>query len=137
MQFNRKLAAMMISLPAVVLLATAGFPTATEIPCEIVIEHEGYKRDLKPAVHFHHQRHSEDYGISCEECHHEYVDGENVWQEDMEVKKCASCHDLNKKQGNIDKLNNSFHKNCRICHKEVGDEENAPYRKCSGCHVEE
>jgi hypothetical protein len=24
-----------------------------------------------------------------------------------------------------------------MCHKDVGDEDSAPYRKCSGCHVEE
>ncbi|HDR14606.1 MAG TPA: hypothetical protein ENN79_03795, partial [Desulfobacteraceae bacterium] len=132
MRFNRKLAALMISIPVAALIVTSGFPTAAELPCEIVIEHDGYKRDLKPSVEFHHQQHSEDYGIACDECHHEYEDGKNVWKEGMEVKKCIACHDLNKKQGNADKLNNAFHKNCRMCHKEVGDEDKAPYRNCSG-----
>jgi|GEM_PF-5274275 len=52
MRFNRKLAALMISIPVAALIVTSGFPTAAELPCEIVIEHDGYKRDLKPSVEF-------------------------------------------------------------------------------------
>jgi hypothetical protein len=134
MGFNRNFAASMIAFAAATLFLTSGFPIAAEVPCEIVIENEGYKKDIKGPVAFNHQQHSEDYGIQCEECHHEYQDGKNIWQEGMEVKKCIACHDPQKKQGNADRLNNAFHKNCRNCHKDIKDDDKAPYRKCSGCH---
>lgn len=134
MRFKRKLATSIITFAAAALFATAGLITAADLPVEITIENEGYRKDIRGPVPFHHQNHADDYGIACNECHHEYQDGKNIWQEGMEVKKCIDCHDPQKKQGNADRLDIAFHKNCRDCHRDIGDEEKAPSRTCAGCH---
>lgn len=119
------------------MLLAGAYATATDVPDEIVIQNEGYKKDKKGPVHLHHKKHSADYKVACTECHHDYKDGKNVWQEGQPVKKCAECHDPNAKKGNIDKLQNAFHKNCKDCHKKVVAADpkiKAPYKKCNECH---
>ena len=42
-----------------------------------------------------------------------------------------------KKQEEVDKLQNAYHKNCKTCHKKLVKEnksKNAPYKKCTDCH---
>ena len=108
-----------------------------EPPDEITINNEGYKFKRRGPVHFEHLSHSEDYDIACNECHHDYQDGKNVWQEGDPVNKCIDCHDPNESDGNIKNLRLSFHRNCKTCHKDMAREgitEDAPFKKCSGCH---
>jgi len=108
---------------------------APDVPDEVTIMNEGYKKDKKGSVKLSHKKHSADYGAKCMDCHHDYKDGKNVWVEGQPVKKCSSCHDPEKKQGNADKLQNSFHKNCKDCHKEVTKAgKKAPFKKCNDCH---
>lgn len=109
-----------------------GTLTAADIPDVITIENK-YKPDKKGPVNFAHKKHSVDYKVACNECHHVYKAGKNVWKEGDPVPKCSSCHDPEEKEGNVEKLQNSFHKNCQGCHKELKGKE-APYKKCNDCH---
>jgi len=110
-----------------------GMLTAAEVADEIVIENEGYKRDMKGPVKLSHKKHSTDYGAACTDCHHEYEGGKNVWEEGQPVKKCIECHDPQKTEGDVKKLMTAYHDNCKDCHKEHPDT-NAPYKKCNDCH---
>lgn len=119
-------------------VATAGFLffavgtlTADDMPEEIQIASEGYKRKIYTPVKFTHLIHVEDYGVECDECHHDYKDGENVWEEGDPVKKCVVCHNPKKKQGNVHRLVFAYHFNCKKCHRE---NESGP-RECAECHT--
>ncbi len=114
---------------------TAGEQTAP--PDEIKIENTGYKTDKKGPVKLSHKKHHEEYKVACTECHHEYKDGKNVWKEGEKVKKCAECHNPLKKEGKVLKLNLSYHKNCKDCHKKIVEQDSnkkAPFKKCNDCH---
>jgi hypothetical protein len=121
----------------IVLAAFFLFPifafSGSEMPEKIVIDNKGYKSDRKGPVPFNHQAHAEDYGIACDECHHVYQNGKNVWEEGDEVQKCSACHDPKESKGDVKKLQIAFHTNCRNCHKESGSED-APWKTCYGCH---
>ena len=149
---NKKvLTLIMVSLIGLIFLSSgllsAADKAATEAPDEIVIETEGYKKDKKGPVKFHHKKHQEEYldvegkKIDCTECHHKYVDGKNVWKKGDPVAKCGSedCHSPLKKKGKKQyALAVAFHKNCKDCHKalvEAGKkkEKEAPYKKCNTC----
>ncbi len=122
------------------LLFVAATPTnATEeqeVPDEISIDNTVYKTDRKGSVLFSHSEHADGYVESCDGCHHEYKDGQNIWEEGQPVKKCFSCHDPSKRDGRIRKLNIAYHKNCKGCHRELAREggTQAPYRQCTDCH---
>ncbi len=110
---------------------------AQEVPEEIVINNEVYKTDRKGSVQFSHSEHVEGYVDACDACHHEYKDGQNVWEEGQPVQKCSACHDPLKRDGNVRKLNIAYHKNCKGCHRELAREggTEAPYRQCTDCHA--
>ena len=107
-----------------------------EMPDEIYIENKIYRTDRKGPVWFSHIEHAEGYVEACEECHHEYKDGQNIWHEGQPVKKCSACHDPSKRQGKVRKLYIAFHKNCKGCHQKLAREgdTNAPYKQCTDCH---
>ena len=107
-----------------------------EVPEEIYIENKVYKTDRKGSVLFTHLEHAEGYVESCEECHHEYKDGKNTWEEGQPVKKCSECHDPSKSEGKVKKLNIAYHKNCKVCHRELARDggTEAPYKQCTDCH---
>lgn len=129
---------LIIGLSYIVMIAV--LPAAEDdqpIPEEITIDNEGYKPDRKGPVEFTHIDHTESYEVACNECHHEYVDGENVWEEGDLVEKCSACHNPLKSEGPIKNLRLAFHRKCKNCHKELAKEgisEDAPYRKCKDCH---
>jgi hypothetical protein len=102
---------------------------------EIIIENQGYMNDNKKPVKLNHKKHSEEYKIACDDCHHIYQEGTNVWKEGDSVQRCAACHDPIEDRGDVMKLQSAFHKNCRDCHKEMSQEgREAPYKKCTECH---
>lgn len=106
------------------------------MPGEIVIDNKVYQTDRKGSVWFPHSEHAERYVEACDECHHEYVNGRNVWQEGQPVKKCRTCHDPSKSEGRIKKLSIAFHNSCKGCHKKHAADggTNAPYKQCTDCH---
>jgi len=111
--------------------------SAVDPPEDMMIENEGYKPDRKSPVIFSHLNHAEDYEVSCMQCHHEFEDGENVWQEGDPVNKCVECHSPVENQGAVKKLSIAFHKNCKTCHRNLaraGISKDAPYKKCTDCH---
>jgi hypothetical protein len=124
-------------IPLIVLAAFFVFPVfrilGSEIPEKLVINDQGYKSVKKGPVPFNHQAHAEDYGVACDECHHVYKNGKNVWEEGDQVQKCIACHDPRESKGDVKKLQIAFHRNCIDCHKESGSTE-APYKRCYGCH---
>jgi predicted CXXCH cytochrome family protein len=108
-----------------------------EPPEEMMLDNTCYKSDLKGPVPFSHLNHSEDYDIACNQCHHVYENGENVWREGDPVDKCSSCHSPLESKGEVKKLKLAFHKSCKGCHKRMvkeGIAEDAPYRRCNDCH---
>ena len=123
-----------------IILATSAALIAAEeqeMPGEIYIENKVYKTDRKGPVRFTHSDHAEGYVDACEGCHHEYRDGENIWQQGQPVKKCVACHDPSKSKGRVKKLNIAYHKNCKGCHKNLASEGEgtaAPYKQCTDCH---
>jgi hypothetical protein len=130
---RKGLATLMLAVFAGLVFLTIGVLQATEVPGVIKIYDESFKDHKKGPVIFNHKKHSQEYMLACTECHHNYQDGKNVWKEGDPVKKCSSCHDPEKKQGNAVKLNLAFHKSCQGCHKEMKGKQ-APWRKCSDCH---
>jgi hypothetical protein len=132
---NKRPLALTLLMVAALLFVAAGVLAATQqLADEITIENK-YKDDKKGPVKLTHKKHAEEYKVACAECHHEYKDGKNVWKDTDPVKKCSSpsCHDTEKKQGNADKLNLAFHKNCQTCHKELKGKQ-GPYKNCNDCH---
>lgn len=105
----------------------------------MVIDKDVYLKDRAGPVFFTHDKHFDDYGIACNECHHVYEDGKNVWTDDDSVDTCESCHDPVEGSDGVYRLETAFHKNCRTCHKaqnEQGEVAAAPML-CQGCHVVE
>ena len=126
----------LILLIAAVFFVSGTILIAADLPGDITIENEGYKKDKKSGVPLSHAKHATEYGAACSDCHHVYEDGNNVWKEGDPVQKCIECHDAQKSQGNAKKLQTAFHKNCKDCHKEKDpSSEKAPSKKCSDCHV--
>ncbi|MBN2061586.1 MAG: cytochrome c3 family protein [Deltaproteobacteria bacterium] len=154
---GRRILNLVIIAFAAVLFASAGALTAVDVPDQIKIENEGYKKDIKGSVTLSHKKHSADYNVACTECHHLYgeeikIDNPkgrdatlvkeafrgtgiemefhtipNLWKEGDKVQKCIECHDPLKKDGNAPKLQTAYHNNCRVCHKELG-KKNLPGR---------
>ncbi|MBW1641603.1 MAG: cytochrome c3 family protein [Deltaproteobacteria bacterium] len=110
----------------------------------ITIYAQLFTEHTKGPVKFTHDKHSKEYKVACNDCHHIYENGKNVWKEGMEVDKCEVCHneptvkrektlspDVQKKN-----LKLAFHNNCRACHRKIKSEDpaiKAP-TTCSGCH---
>jgi len=108
-----------------------------ETPDEILINNDEYRQNRKGPVLFSHLSHAEDYDVTCEECHHDYYDGENAWKEGDPVIKCIECHDPIDSVEEVKKLKIAYHRNCIGCHKQVFDEEiseDAPRNRCYDCH---
>ena len=95
---KRTLNLIVVALTGIVFL-TVGALTAADVPDEILIQNEGYKKDKKGPVKLGHKKHSVEYKIACNECHHEYKDCKNVWKDGQPVKKCSACHNPKKKDG--------------------------------------
>ena len=76
---------------------------------------------------------------SCLDCHHFYVNGKNILDEDELTEgnpkiKCASCH-WEKKSGNRFSLMDAFHRQCIGCHRKLSKskKKSGPVM-CASCH---
>lgn len=124
-----------VTVLACMLFVAVGVLIAADPPDDITIQNT-YKDDKKGPVKLTHKKHSVDYKVACTDCHHVYKDGKNVYKQGDAVQKCSACHDPEKQEGNAMKLQNAFHKNCKDCHKELGDagKPTGPFKKCNDCH---
>ncbi len=106
---------------------------ANKVPEGDISIHSGdvFKEFKQGPVIFPHAKHK---ALKCTQCHHEYKDGKNVWQEGQEVKKCSACHKL-EADGKIVKLEKAYHDACQVCHKKLKSE-NKPTGPvtCAKCH---
>lgn len=90
-----------------------------------------FKEFKQGPVKFPHVKHK---AIKCEDCHHDFKDGKNVWKEGQEVKKCAACHKL-EAEGKVAKLEKAYHDNCVNCHKKAkADNKPTGPIACTKCH---
>lgn len=99
---------------------------------EILIHSKEVFTEFKEApVPFSHEKHKE---FKCTDCHHEYKDGKNVWQEGQEVKKCWACHKAKAEEKVVD-LKKAYHDLCQKCHKKLKEEnkKTGPIT-CKKCH---
>jgi hypothetical protein len=132
----------------VVFLFTVGYATQ-EAPDNIVMDSKVYKKHKKSLVTLSHKKHNVDYNIPCNDCHHVYEDGKNVWKEGDTVQKCDVCHSEAKapkakegepklsKEEKIKKYQYSaIHENCLGCHKafKKANPEKVVPTKCAECH---
>jgi len=118
------------------LFLSVGILVAADAPDEVMIDNKGYAKDTNGPVKFTHKKHTVDFKIACTECHHVIKDGKNVWKEGDKVQKCSECHNPEKKEGDVLKLNAAYHKNCKDCHKALQEagKPTGPFKKCNDCH---
>jgi hypothetical protein len=123
-------------IASVALFAGVGIIVATDLPDEFSIKSDAFPKFKKGAVRFSHKKHTIDYKIACNECHHVYKDGKNVYKEGDPVQKCSACHDPVKSEGAVKKLMLAYHRNCQGCHKELikAGKNTGPTTKCNDCH---
>jgi hypothetical protein len=133
---------------SVALLGLSG-AAEQEVPDEIVIKAKLWKDHTKSPVTLSHKKHNEEYKVKCEECHHVYEDGKNVWKEGDKVQKCMECHNeptikgekkLSKDKQKLN-LKLAFHNNCQGCHKKLKKKDREKYSEipttCIKCHPKE
>ncbi|MCP4682103.1 MAG: cytochrome c3 family protein [Desulfobacterales bacterium] len=148
---NKKLLALLAIVFSGLFLLSVGILTAADVPGTItmnskVYESGAYPKHKKNLFSFGHKMHADKEGVSCNDCHHVYKDGKNVWKEGDAVQKCEACHKepkapkgvKMKKAEKIVKYHYSaIHENCKGCHKKMVDktsEMGKALKKCSGCH---
>jgi hypothetical protein len=126
-------------IASMALFAGVGFIVATDVPDELSIKSDAFPKFKKGAVKFSHKKHNMDYKVACNECHHVYDGGKNVYKEGDPVQKCQACHDPVKSEGEVKKLMLAFHGNCQGCHKELkkAGKNTGPTTKCNDCHEKE
>jgi hypothetical protein len=133
------LAAFVVSLAAFMAIAADKGQDVIEFKSTAV-----WPNPTKKYAPFSHKKHSEEYKIACNQCHHVYKDGKNVWKEGDAVDKCEKCHTEATIQGekklppDQQKLNLklAFHNNCIPCHqkeKKAKPDTKAPVT-CAQCH---
>ena len=91
-------------------------------PADITLQTESAR---KPAD-FPHRQHQESFG--CTVCHHAKDDV-------MVINKCASCHNADISNAEVNSYKKAAHILCKDCHKKVNTDGGEAPIKCSGCHV--
>ena len=93
-----------------------------------------FAKKKRPAVTFPHEMHMQ--MIDCLSCHHDYLNGKNMLDEDMLEEtdpaiRCASCHAGNP----VVNLKDAFHQQCLGCHRQMrkSGQATAP-ELCGECH---
>ena len=133
-----------MAISALVFSAALLALAAQQPPEEITIKPSIWSNLTKTSVQFTHKKHSTEYKAACNECHHVWKDGKNVWKEGDEVQTCDKCHTEPTTQGEMKlspdqkKLNLkfAFHTQCWNCHRKLKKENPASKGPivCSGCH---
>lgn len=90
-------------------------------PARVVFESKGGR------VIFSHQVHAEDYGFSCEDCHHEDTDLDPPLA-------CGECHLPQAPDPDLLARTDAFHQQCMECH-EQSDAGPFGENSCNQCHA--
>jgi hypothetical protein len=129
---GRSVVALVLGVAVAVLVSSLVFAASKVPDKDLTIDTQGvYEKKTKSPVVFPHVKHK---ALKCIDCHHEYKDGKNVWQEGQEVKKCGACH-KDKAQEKVLGLKEAFHKQCDGCHKQMKkDKKQTGPTSCTKCH---
>jgi len=131
---NRRVKIVIATVLAIAALAAFTLAyAATKMPDQdlVINSADVFKEKKKAPVTFSHTKHK---ALKCVDCHHEYKDGKNAWQEGQEVKKCGACHKM-EAQDKIVKLEKAFHDQCMNCHKKFkAEKKNTGPTACAKCH---
>lgn len=134
-----------IAVMGLAFLSGAAF--AGDAADEMKMQSPVFESHTKGLVVFTHKKHAEDYKIACQDCHHVYEGGKNVWKEGDAVQKCAACHKEAKapagdKTPKAEKIKiyyyDAIHANCSGCHKDLkkAGKPTGP-TSCKDCHPAE
>lgn len=97
------------------------------------IKSKAFEDRQRPGVEFNHLQHYEI--IDCMECHHDYVNGENVWDMYSGKNYCSDCHTV-QGDGEVMGLMQAFHEQCIGCHQEtLARGQKTGFIMCGECHV--
>jgi hypothetical protein len=132
------LVAFVVAVAALIAIAAEKAPDTVDFKTSV------WPTPTKANVAFAHKKHSEEFKIACDKCHHVYKDGKNVWKEGDAVERCDKCHTEATIQGekklppDQQKLNLklAFHNSCIPCHqkeKKAKPDTKAPVT-CAQCH---
>ena len=135
---NKKLLTLLLAAGIAVIFAATGLHAGTECKPVMTMEDPGYKTRKKAPpkfklVEFTHQKHVQEYKISCGDCHHDN-EGKPLTElkKGDDVQKCSECHNKFKKDKNNKKdimvHENALHGNCVGCHKELNKKAGDPKR---------
>ena len=116
----------------------------------IMMENPAYSAHKKKIVPFTHQKHIDEYKISCGQCHHDENNEPLELAVGDDVQSCADCHSETKtvkgeklsKEEKIAKYHKeALHANCINCHKAHNEEVGGKGAKgpapssCAKCHT--
>ncbi len=97
------------------------------------LESKAFDDRQRPGVVFKHLFHYE--MIDCMDCHHDYDDGENVWDMYSGKNYCSDCHTV-QGEGKVMGLMDAFHESCVGCHQKTLDQgQSTGPIMCGECHV--
>jgi len=92
----------------------------------------------KKSARFSHPVHL-DLGVACGQCHHDaehqpLAEKDIAAMENGQQLACASCHNENFANPELQTMKDVFHARCRECHKQGFNGKTGP-TKCTDCHV--
>jgi len=148
---NKKLVTLLLAAGIAVIFVATGLQAGTQVADTIKMDYNDYTSRKKAPpkfefVEFTHKKHSEDYKISCGDCHHDESNAPLDLKVGDDVQKCSECHDIMEKtkdnRDDIMVLENAMHGSCVDCHKEVNIEAGDPKGRkgpapvsCNDCHA--
>jgi len=87
-----------------------------------------YVPALGDSGNFDHEGHSDDYGLSCNDCHHNYYE-----EDGGEPQLCSDCHEPGVDDEYMPGRVQAFHKQCIGCHEDNGV--TPGQSDCESCHA--
>ena len=131
---------LIVGLLAIVFIGFTLSETLADVADDILIKSPLWPKKKYEDAKLSHKKHAEEYKIQCDQCHHIYKEGKNIWKQGDKVDKCQSCHNVAKtgkalREASPEEkklsLYKAFHDNCKGCHK---DQQKGP-TKCVECHA--
>jgi hypothetical protein len=138
-------AVVLVTIATFLLLNTDLSFAEQKVSDEVSIQSSLWKSPKYGPSKLTHKKHVDEHKVACQDCHHVYKDGKNVWKEGDDVQRCDACHtcvktgkalkDATPEQKKLS-LFNAYHNNCKGCHVKYNKEKKsnkAPF-KCTACH---